>query len=235
MTTHLTSAITTAITTEGPVAVRGALDLERTPDGLQPHRLPPAARAQFPDEYIGMVEAQPCGVRLAFRTASATVELEARPTRIVWSDGSRGPDGVYDLLVDGRPVRRAGVVGGGDVMAVDADGRTRTTPGPAGRARFTGLGEAMKDVEIWLPHAERTELIALHTDAPVHSPHPPPARSGCTTAARSATAPRRTAPPTPGRPSPPPEPASSWSIWDWVATPCSTRSPPAPSGTPRPT
>ncbi|WP_371478613.1 GDSL-type esterase/lipase family protein [Kitasatospora sp. NBC_00315] len=172
MTTHLTSAITTAITTEGPVAVRGALDLERTPDGLQPHRLPPAARAQFPDEYIGMVEAQPCGVRLAFRTASATVELEARPTRIVWSDGSRGPDGVYDLLVDGRPVRRAGVVGGGDVMAVDADGRTRTTPGPAGRARFTGLGEAMKDVEIWLPHAERTELIALHTDAPVHSPAP---------------------------------------------------------------
>ena len=55
--------------------LHGALDLERTGDGVVPHRLPAAARAQFPDLQLGMAEAEPSGVRLAFRTAATTVEL----------------------------------------------------------------------------------------------------------------------------------------------------------------
>ncbi|MFH9981939.1 SGNH/GDSL hydrolase family protein [Streptomyces sp. NPDC017179] len=39
--------------------------------------------------------------------------------------------------------------------------------GPPGTARFTDLPARDKDVEIWLPHTEITELIALRTDAPV--------------------------------------------------------------------
>jgi GDSL-like lipase/acylhydrolase family protein len=39
--------------------------------------------------------------------------------------------------------------------------------GPPGTARFTDLPAGDKDVEIWLPHTEITELIALRTDAPV--------------------------------------------------------------------
>lgn len=39
--------------------------------------------------------------------------------------------------------------------------------GPAGTARFTDLPAHDKDIEIWLPHTEITELIALRTDAPV--------------------------------------------------------------------
>ncbi len=167
----MSTLITTALTADGPVAVRGALELERTARGLLPHRLPAAAREQFPDDYIGMVEAQPCGVRLAFRTTATTVELETVPTRVVWSDGGRNPDGVYELLVDGRSVHRTGVPGG-DLLRVDADGRSRTVAGSPGRARFTGLGDDLKDVEIWLPHGERTELVALHTDAPVVAPAP---------------------------------------------------------------
>jgi hypothetical protein len=44
---------------------------------------------------------------------------------------------------------------------------TEFSPGPAGTARFTDLPARDKDVEIWLPHTEITELIALRTDAPI--------------------------------------------------------------------
>ncbi|MFC8450438.1 GDSL-type esterase/lipase family protein [Kitasatospora sp. NPDC057223] len=163
--------VTTALTADGPVAIRGALDLEHTADGLVPHRLPAAARAQFPDDYIGLVEGQPCGVRLAFRTAAATVELETRPTKTVWAGAPQERDGVYELLVDGRPVGQT-TVPGGDIQQMEIGGRARVIPGAPGRARFSGLGDAVKDIEIWLPHTERTELIALHTDAPVDAPAP---------------------------------------------------------------
>ncbi len=46
-------------------------------------------------------------------------------------------------------------------------GTTERRPGRAGTVRFTGLPARDKDVEIWLPHNETTELIALRTDAPV--------------------------------------------------------------------
>ena len=39
--------------------------------------------------------------------------------------------------------------------------------GPAGVARFSGLPDGVKDIELWLPYNEITELVALRTDAPV--------------------------------------------------------------------
>ena len=46
-------------------------------------------------------------------------------------------------------------------------GAAETQPGPVGTVRFAGLPDRAKDVEIWLPHNEITELVALRTDAPV--------------------------------------------------------------------
>jgi hypothetical protein len=74
---------------------------------------------------------------------------------------------VYDLVVDGKPAGR-GIVLGGNVITVDmAEGTSETRPGPPGTVRFDGLSGGVKDIEIWLPHNETTELIALRTDAPV--------------------------------------------------------------------
>ena len=39
-------------------------------------------------------------------------------------------------------------------------------PGPVGTLRFSGLSGGLKNVEIWLPYDEATELVALRTDAP---------------------------------------------------------------------
>ncbi|MEW2382867.1 hypothetical protein AB0873_12395 [Micromonospora sp. NPDC047707] len=57
---------------------------------------------------------------------------------------------------------------GGDTVTIDmTSGTTERRSGPPGTVRFTGLSDRVKDVEIWLPHHERTELVALRTDAPV--------------------------------------------------------------------
>jgi hypothetical protein len=150
-----------------PDLVRGALDLEETEHGLLPHRLPARARAQCADEQLAMAEAQPSGVRLVFRTRATAVELDTLRTTTAYEGVPPGPDGVYDLLVDGRLAGQASV-SGGNVRTVDMTaGTVEERPGPVGTVRFTGLPDRDKDVEIWLPYNEMTRLVALRTDAPV--------------------------------------------------------------------
>ncbi|WP_042423747.1 GDSL-type esterase/lipase family protein [Streptacidiphilus anmyonensis] len=147
--------------------LRGHLDVERTAHGLLPHRLPAWARRQLPDEQFAMVEAQPSGVRLAFRTRATVVELDTLPTKRAYLGLPASADGVYDLVVDGRLTAQTGVPGG-NLRVIDmSTGSAELQPGPPGTARFTGLPPHDKQVEIWLPHNETTELIALRTDAPV--------------------------------------------------------------------
>ncbi|MDI6516400.1 SGNH/GDSL hydrolase family protein [Streptomyces coelicoflavus] len=156
--------ITTPIT---PDLLRGALDLERTERGLLPHRLPARARAQNTDGQLAMAESQPSGVRLALRTRATALELDTVPTKRVYAGAPPRPDGVYDLLVDGRPAGRASVAGGNTLSIDMATGTADLEPGPPGTLRFADLPPGSKDVEIWLPHNETTELVALRTNAPV--------------------------------------------------------------------
>ncbi|KAA6223850.1 lipase [Streptomyces albofaciens JCM 4342] len=157
--------ITTPITAD---LLRGALDVERTEHGVLPHRLPAWARAQNVDGQLAMAESQPSGVRLVFRTRATAVELDTLPTKRVYVGAPPRPDGVYDLIVDGRPAGRADVPDRGNTLTIDmVAGTAEQRPGPPGTVRFTGLADGAKDVEIWLPHNETTELLALRTDAPV--------------------------------------------------------------------
>ncbi|WP_406437749.1 GDSL-type esterase/lipase family protein [Streptomyces sp. NBC_01613] len=164
--------ITTPVTAD---LLRGALDVERTEHGVLPHRLPARARAQCTDPQLAMAESQPSGVRLVFRTRATAVELDTLPTKRVYTGAPARPDGVYDLLVDGRPAGRASVTGGNTVTIDLTAGTAERTSGPVGTLRFTDLPDGVKDVEIWLPHNETTELVALRTDALVE-PAPPSGR-----------------------------------------------------------
>ncbi|MEQ0560426.1 GDSL-type esterase/lipase family protein [Amycolatopsis sp. NEAU-NG30] len=152
-----------------PELIRGALELEHTGRGLVPHRLPARARAQNNDPRMAMAEAQPAGVRLRFRTRADVVELETLPTKLVYPGAPPRPDGVYDLLVDGEPTAQASLPGGNRLTVDMATGAVTRTDGPTGTVRFAGLGGHEKDVEIWLPHNEITELIALRADAPAEA------------------------------------------------------------------
>src|SRR4051794_11548875 len=156
--------VTTPVT---PELVRGALDLERTHHGLLPHRLPAWARRQVPDDQLAIAEAQPSGVRVVFSTTATTVELDVLATKTAYVGAPARPDGIYDLLVDGRLAGRAGATGG-NVRTIDmTTGSLDLRPGPVGTARFADLPTGWKDVAIWLPHNEITELISLRTNAPV--------------------------------------------------------------------
>jgi lysophospholipase L1-like esterase len=158
--------ITTPITAD---LLRGALDLERTAHGVLPHRLPAWARAQCPDQQLAMAEAEPSGVRLVFRTRATAIELDALPTKRGYAGVPRRPDGVYDLLIDGRLARQASLADG-TMLTIDmTTGTTENQPGKVGTLRFTDLPDIDKDVEIWLPHNEMTELVALRTNAPLKS------------------------------------------------------------------
>ncbi|MQY03646.1 GDSL-type esterase/lipase family protein [Actinomadura macrotermitis] len=157
---------TTTPVTDG--ILRGHLDAEPTARGLLPHRLPAWARRQIPDDQLAVAEAQPSGVRLAFRTRATAIELDTLPTKRAYRGFPPPPDGVYDLLVDGRLTAQTTVPGGNVRMVTDmVTQAAELLEGPAGTARFTGLPAGDKDVQIWLPHNEITELVALRTNAPV--------------------------------------------------------------------
>ncbi|UKD55575.1 GDSL-type esterase/lipase family protein [Amycolatopsis sp. FU40] len=164
------------ITTEiGEEFVRGALELERTPRGLLPHRLTARARTQNTDSRLAMAETQPSGVRLAFRTESTAIELDSHRTKVGYVGVPPLPDGGYDLVLNGRPGGSATVSGGDELILDMMTGEGETRPGPPGTVRFSDLPSGVKDVEIWLPYNETTRLVALRTTAPI-SPLPPARR-----------------------------------------------------------
>ncbi|MEI5524272.1 GDSL-type esterase/lipase family protein [Streptomyces brasiliscabiei] len=156
--------ITTPLTAD---LLHGALELEHTGRGILPHRLPARARAQYADPQLAMVESQPSGVRLVLRTRATTIELDALRTKRTYVGAPPRPDGLYDLLVDGRLTAQASVPDGNTVTVDMTAGTAEHRPGPPGTVTFTDLPDTLKTVEIWLPHNETTELLALRTDAPV--------------------------------------------------------------------
>ncbi|GAA1918873.1 SGNH/GDSL hydrolase family protein [Nocardioides lentus] len=150
-----------------PALLRGALEVERTDRGLLPLRLPRWVTDQVGDPQLTLSASQPSGVRLALRTAATTLELDVVPTKRSYVGAPPRPDGVHELVVDGRLVAHASVAGG-DTVRIDMTTGTHTHErGPAGTLRFADLPPGEKDVELWLPHDETTVLVALRADAPV--------------------------------------------------------------------
>jgi len=152
--------------------VHGADHLERTDRGVRPHRLPGWALAQAPDPRLAAMAAQPAGVRLAFRTRATRIELDLHPSRqgVV---GLQRPRGAVDLVLDGDlapggEVTTTDVLTGGDRVDADpATGSMLEEQGPSHTSRFAGLPARDKRVELWLPHNESVELLALRADAPL--------------------------------------------------------------------
>jgi hypothetical protein len=146
--------------------LRGPADLERTERGWLPHRLPARARAQCDDPQLLGAQSQPSGVRFALRTAATVLELDVIRTRVVLVGVPERPDGTVDFVVDGCLVGQV-TTSGGDTVRIDpATEDTRVEPGGVATIRFD-LPDGDKDVEIWLPHHERVELVELRTDAPI--------------------------------------------------------------------
>jgi len=147
--------------------VRGALRLEPTARGVAPHRLPAWALAQAADPQLSMVEAQGAGVRVALRTEATSVTLTAHRTRVTYAGAPARPDGSIDLVVDGEVVARHRTSGGTTTELDMVTGTPTVIPGDDLVATFDGLPARAKTVEIWLPHNETVEIVAVTADAPV--------------------------------------------------------------------
>ncbi|MFI6070087.1 GDSL-type esterase/lipase family protein [Actinoplanes sp. NPDC051343] len=149
-----------------PELVRGVAEVEVTPRGLRPHRLPAWVREQFPDGQLLSMESQPSGVRVVFRTTANVVELVTHPTRIAYP-GAERPRGRIDVYADGRLAVRD-PLDGGDRIEVDlTTGQTTFHPGEAHTTTVSGLPPGRHRIEIWLPHNETVELTELRADAPI--------------------------------------------------------------------
>ncbi|SDF73440.1 GDSL-like Lipase/Acylhydrolase family protein [Lentzea fradiae] len=151
--------------------VRGAAELEETARGVLPHRLPSWVRTRFPDPQLMGAQSRPSGVRIVLATAASTIELVVHPTFVTFRGVAR-PRGHVDLVVDGEVVASERL-GGGDHVETDmATGTVEVRRGETCTVRFTDLPTRDKHVEIWLPHNESVDLVALRTDAPARPVEP---------------------------------------------------------------
>ena len=149
-----------------PELIRGAAELEPTERGLRPHRLSGTARSRFPDPQLLAMESQPSGVRLEFSTTATRIELVSHPTRLAYVGADR-PRGRIDVMIDGTLAVRD-VLSGGDLIEVDLQtGAAQERSGPSHSTVLAQLSPGEKQVEIWLPHNETIELLALRSDAPL--------------------------------------------------------------------
>ena len=175
--------ITTPVTAD---LLRGHLDLEATAHGLLPHRLPARARRQIPDDQLAMAEAQPSGVRLAFRTRATTIELDTLPTKRVYR-GFPAPAGRRVRPAGRRPPGRPGHAWPAATSARSSTWSPQTAELGRGARRHRSASPACpardKDVEIWLPHNGDHRA-----DRPAHRR---PRRAGAGPGAQGVAAPRQ--------------------------------------------
>lgn len=72
--------------------------------------------------------------------------------------------GIVAPVIDGDFVAHSATSGGTTISINMATGASPTEIGRATKSRFTDLSNAMKDVEVWLPHSERIELQQLRLE-----------------------------------------------------------------------
>lgn len=150
-----------------PDLLRGHAELEATLRGFRPHRLDRAGRSTAGPALL-LAESQTSGVRIVARTTASIVAIDVHSTWVDYS-GTRRTRGRCDLVIDGH-VERSVPLAEGDALGVDLvhPGSPERTDGGDFRLVFGNLPRHEKTVEIWLPHDEGTELLALRSDEPLH-------------------------------------------------------------------
>jgi hypothetical protein len=160
--------ITTPLTAQ---LVHGAIELEATDRGLRPHRLPRLVRERYADAQLQMMEGQPSGVRIAVVTTAQRLTLQVHATRVAYR-GVKRARGNLDVVVDGT-LQASHTLAQGDSVELDLQTGTSTfLPGESDHVTVDDLPAGQKTIEIWLPHNEQVDLIALRSDAPVHAVTP---------------------------------------------------------------
>ncbi|GAA1981274.1 GDSL-type esterase/lipase family protein [Microbacterium pumilum] len=155
-------------------SLRGAVDVEVSPTGLTPLRLPPRATAQSGSDWMRIAAEQASGVRCEFWTAATWIELTVEttglylpwvPDQVRWA--------VFSATVDGGPVDDARVTGGSELHLAEPGG-PRFVKGEPAVVRFElgGAGFEERRVVVWLPQSDTVEIRDVRADAPVTPAEP---------------------------------------------------------------
>ena len=150
-------------------SLHGAVDVESSPTGLTPLRLPLSSRARFDSDWMRVASAQASGVRCEFRTAATWIEMTVATSGLYlpWAPED-GRSAVFSATVDGRPVADIRTTGGSR-QYLGYPGGPRFEPGDPAVARFElgGTGSEERRVVVWLPQTDTVEIRDVRADAPL--------------------------------------------------------------------
>jgi GDSL-like Lipase/Acylhydrolase family len=141
----------------------GALDLESTPTGFAPRRLPAWTKPQIPDVALEAVVQMPAGVRLEFTSTTTTLELDVQLTLIRQLPRQLKP-APFELVVDGEVVALVETPVGHVINLGPASGEISFDPGGSTTVAFSGLAPRSKRFEVWLPPASAIDVRAVRID-----------------------------------------------------------------------
>jgi hypothetical protein len=141
----------------------GALDLEVTPTGFAPRRLPAWTKPQLSDLALEAVVQMPAGVRLEFTSTTTALELDVQLTLIRQLPRELKP-APFELVVDGEVVALVETPVGHVINLGPASDELSFDSGEPTTVSFAGLAPHSKRIELWLPQASAVDLRALRVD-----------------------------------------------------------------------
>ena len=141
----------------------GALDLEATPTGFAPRRLPAWTKPQIPDVSLEAVVQMPAGVRLVFTSTTTTLELDVQLTLIRQLPRELKP-APFELVVDGEVIALIETAVGHVINLGPASDEVTFDLGEPTTVTFAGLAPRSKRIELWLPPASAVDLRAVRVD-----------------------------------------------------------------------
>ncbi|HJN52801.1 MAG: SGNH/GDSL hydrolase family protein [Pseudomonadales bacterium] len=142
----------------GVVRLTGALGFDRRDAGIAARRLPDWTRPQL-DPLTNYMVRLGSGVRVEFDTNSPSLSLTVLTSR-TQATQQAPPPCAFDLTVDGEFVTTR-LSDKGNLLQVDPGGGMQVVRGDADVIRFDDLGNAGKQVAIWLPANALVEMRDL--------------------------------------------------------------------------
>lgn len=139
-------------------------------------RLPAWTALEYAKEDVGRWARFPSGIRLRFATESDQIELDVLVYRLTIKDLGEEPGlAGFDLLINGEEHSTQQTLKGG-VVRLEMDGpaviQEEFILGESEIITFSGLGNKMKEIEIWLPTSGVVEVGTIKSDKKILAPQP---------------------------------------------------------------
>ena len=151
---------------DGAIEVVGALGFDEDASGwVTPRRLPDWTKDQFADGAIERFSKFPSGVRLRFSTTADEISIKVRVSRLVITGiAEEKRPAAFDLLVNGKETQTLRAENG-NILRLTASAPAVFTEtvevGEVDTLLFAGLGDDLKEVEIWLPTSGIVEIQSV--------------------------------------------------------------------------